>query len=908
MEALQQLKQHHVHLPKKTGGPRLPLDHCRDRKDPTKCKAGFPREKQLIEETTLICGGLAEDMDMPVKGKRSALGRLWGPCNDPNLNGNHPALLAALRCNGDVQVPYRFPITDDLHAACGRCSRDCPADTNLRELTQQAQVNQAAQAGYACDYQNKRNPIAVNEVQEWRKSQQDLEAELQGNTSAGYVGARASKRLMTDIFARGVVRGSVECANLIDNASASDPTTAEAIKTAQVAEMSLRNGTELLQAATDGRPLPTERERIQTDLSGWAQGIRRPKRKLVTQPQLWTVYGNRGTDPRVRPLSAFEFVRHYHTQPAKYPWTLQRQEIAAAALAASGEAAQKDIPYHALLTQEGKEKLAKQFSRRRLEGGTDYLIREQGGDDWITLGSGDLVKKHRHDWIIAPRKRPVVPVLHGALNSRSEEDHIKKILVLFCPWTSNPKDASEAVPYIGQLRAPDMNSWRDALRCAWKHAQGFPTEELKRYLLNYAFVYCLPRSLQPEQDLAANSDNEGLKDEIHHFNEEELQQASKTRVRGNGSQEEGAAGDSPPDDAEPPSTSTQHDLTVQMIRLSHNFWLGRASTATPTPQEIARQLLREATSGKGVADADRMLAAAQASRNKKKRTAEAPADVPGLDGARRGATAKRATKVSNSQLWGWLDSEEVRNDLNEEQHDFLKLVVERVLVEYSLIQASNTTRRSEEPLIWLLHGRPGTGKTHVLKYVRKLFEHFLGYVQGIDFQFAAFQATNAADIRGETLHAACGLSKDRDCLDAACTPETARRIAHWRWLIADEVGMISARLLAQVEARTRSAVPKASQWKHDADGNVRPFAGLNVIFSGDFRQLPPPEGGFLADLPAKLQAPSKAAAGGPQRDPLVDLGQGFFWEGAVQGVTELQQRMRCQDDWWNEARRNSLSS
>ncbi|CAE7520218.1 anks1b, partial [Symbiodinium sp. CCMP2456] len=257
-----------------------------------------------------------------------------------------------------------------------------------------------------------------------------------------------------------------------------------------------------------------------------------------------------------------------------------------------------------------------------------------------------------------------------------------------------------------------MNSWRDALRCAWKHAQGFPTEELKRYLLNYAFVYCLPRSLQPEQDLAANSDNEGLKDEIHHFNEEELQQASKTRVRGNGSQEEGAAGDSPPDDAEPPSTSTQHDLTVQMIRLSHNFWLGRASTATPTPQEIARQLLREATSGKGVADATRMLAAAQASRNKKKRTAEAPADVPGLDGARRGATAKRATK-------------------------------------------------------------------------------------------------------------------DRDCLDAACTPETARRIAHWRWLIADEVGMISARLLAQVEARTRSAVPKASQWKHDADGNVRPFAGLN---------------------------------------------------------------------------------
>ena len=54
VEALQQLKQHHVHLPKKTGGPRLPLDHCRDKKDLTKCKAGFPREPQLIETTTLV--------------------------------------------------------------------------------------------------------------------------------------------------------------------------------------------------------------------------------------------------------------------------------------------------------------------------------------------------------------------------------------------------------------------------------------------------------------------------------------------------------------------------------------------------------------------------------------------------------------------------------------------------------------------------------------------------------------------------------------------------------------------------------------------------------------------------------------------------------------------------------------
>ena len=895
VEALQQLKQHHVHLPKKTGGPRLPLDHCRDKKDPTKCKAGFPRELQLIEGTTLMCKGLAEEMGMPVKGKRSALGRLWGPCNDPNLNGNHPALLAALRCNGDVQVPYRFPITEDLHAACGRCDQDCPAQNSLREMTQQAQVNQAAQAGYACDYSNKRNPIAVNEVQEWKKSQKDLEAELQNNASSGYVGARVSKRLMTDAFARGVVRGSVECANLIDHAGRDDPTAAEAIKTAQVAEMSLKTGMELLQAAIDGRPFPTEREKLQSDLS---RNFEAPnKKKAVAHPQLWTVYGNRGTDPRVRPLSAFEFVRYYHTRPVRYPWKPEKQEQAVAALARG----QTHISYHALLTESGMTWLQKQLGRSKLKGGVDYLIREEGGEDWMPLGNGSLAQKHRHDWVIIPRKRPHVPVLYGALGSRSEEEHIMKILVLFCPWTSNPQDATEAVPYIGQLRTPDMSTWREALRCAWRHSDGFPTEELKRYILNYAFVYCLPRSLQPDQDLAANSDNEDLKDEVCHFDEDELQQATGTRVRGAGKEAANAAEEEDPtDEAEPPATSTQHDLTVQMMNISHNFWLGEASEATDVPQQMARHLLQARTASESIADAGQLLAAAQASRNK--RPADAEADRSGLDGTHHQGTANHLHAVSNRQLRAWLESGEVRNDLNDEQHHFLKLVVERVLVEYNLMPAAATVRRSEEPMIWLLHGRPGTGKTHVLKYVRELFENFLGYVQGIDFQFTAFQATNAADIKGETLHAACGLTKDMDCLETACTPDTARRIAHWCWLIADEVGMISARLLGQVETRTRSTVPNAGQFKRDAMGNVRPFAGLNVIFSGDFRQLPPPEGGFLADLPAKLQAPGKTATGATQRDPLVDLGQNLFWEGAVQGVTELFERVRCKDDWWNEAR------
>lgn len=205
VEALQKHKQHHVHLPD-AAGKRQPLHHCRDPKDPTKCKSGFPREAWLTDELLLICPGLAESMDMPFKGKKSMVGLLWGPCNDPNLNGTHPALLAAMRGNSDVQPPYRFPITADLHNSC---NQDCDTKVPVWQLVRDAQVNQAAQAGYACDYQNKRLPVAVYEVKEWIKGQRQLYEDLQ-RSKTGYVMARACKRLITDCYARGASRHSAK--------------------------------------------------------------------------------------------------------------------------------------------------------------------------------------------------------------------------------------------------------------------------------------------------------------------------------------------------------------------------------------------------------------------------------------------------------------------------------------------------------------------------------------------------------------------------------------------------------------------------------------------------------------------------------------------------------------------------
>ena len=294
VEELQKRKQHHVHLPTGPNGERRPLHHCQDAKDPTKCKSGFPRDTYLTDSPILICPQEAQKRGMPHKGKRSMVGMPWGPCNDPNVNGTHPGLLAGLRCNSDVQLPYRFPILPATHSE--HCSGECDKKMRVWDLVRDAQINQAAQAGYAADYQNKRLPIAMRECKEWMKAQGNLAEDLK-DQKLGYVGARVAKRIITDFSARGVCRSAVECTNLTLQASNRDPTTAETIKTAPATDLALAHPLQLLDAIRAGQPWPAERRRQQTDRRSYTD-------KKLTDCPPWTLYGARGRSPQARSKSA----------------------------------------------------------------------------------------------------------------------------------------------------------------------------------------------------------------------------------------------------------------------------------------------------------------------------------------------------------------------------------------------------------------------------------------------------------------------------------------------------------------------------------------------------------------------------------------------------------------------------
>ena len=215
---------------------------------------------------------------------------------------------------------------------------------------------------------------------------------------------------------------------------------------------------------------------------------------------------------------------------------------------------------------------------------------------------------------------------------------------------------------------------------------------------------------------------------------------------------------------------------------------------------------------------------------------------------------------------------------------------------------SSDTRiqRNANQLLWLLHGGPGTGKSHVIKTLQKdFFENVLQWQAGLDFKVVALQAVNAEALDGDTIHHALGLqpfqSRSRGKQESGPSDEAAKLVSQWKWLIIDEISMVSVQFLAELDHHLRSIMSQVSRMKVDQLGHDRPFGGLHVIFCGDFHQLDPPTGTPIASIPtAFIQKARQYAPGATE-----EHGQYIFWgdgEGSVQGVTELHECVRVEGE------------
>lgn len=127
-----------------------------------------------------------------------------------------------------------------------------------------------------------------------------------------------------------------------------------------------------------------------------------------------------------------------------------------------------------------------------------------------------------------------------------------------------------------------------------------------------------------------------------------------------------------------------------------------------------------------------------------------------------------------------------------------------------------------------LTGEPGAGKTYTInKYIAYLKEHH------IEHSITASTGIAATHIGGMTIHSWSGIGIKENLnkydLDKIATSEYLnRRIVKTKVLIIDEISMLHANTLAMVDMVCRLIRQ-----------NDEPFGGLQIIFVGDFFQLPP---------------------------------------------------------------------
>jgi hypothetical protein len=143
---------------------------------------------------------------------------------------------------------------------------------------------------------------------------------------------------------------------------------------------------------------------------------------------------------------------------------------------------------------------------------------------------------------------------------------------------------------------------------------------------------------------------------------------------------------------------------------------------------------------------------------------------------------------------------------------------------FSMI-AHHTFTDKPSQLRMFLGGAGGTGKSQVINALRTFFE---SKGQQRRFRLASFTGVAAHNIKGMTLHAALGLNQQRKGSSAKVIQEV---IAMWRgvdYLFIDEVSMIGCKFLLKIH-----------QALCTAKENQNTFGGINIIFAGDFAQLPP---------------------------------------------------------------------
>ena len=185
----------------------------------------------------------------------------------------------------------------------------------------------------------------------------------------------------------------------------------------------------------------------------------------------------------------------------------------------------------------------------------------------------------------------------------------------------------------------------------------------------------------------------------------------------------------------------------------------------------------------------------------------------------------RAEKARSNEL---IDDTAKQFSLNKEQERAFRIV------------ANHASMVATEQLRMYLGGMGGTGKSQVIRALIHLFE---SRKESHRFVALAPTGTVAALLNGSTYHKALGIQRKGDVgedfskSESAILNQARTRLQGVEYIFIDEVSMVACHELYSISARLAQITGV-----HDVA-----FGGVNVIFAGDFAQLPPVMGKSLYD-------------------------------------------------------------
>ena len=152
--------------------------------------------------------------------------------------------------------------------------------------------------------------------------------------------------------------------------------------------------------------------------------MRNPSRVRLTAKNMALLYGHRSmARAEMKYLSPYEFTMYWQARLLRYPQSIKEDESGAC---------------HAKLTAAGVKKLKAQADSE-LVPGIDYIVKEQGGVDWLPLENAPGTASLRHEWILERRRRPMTPHFKGCPLPKHQpgatERNAKITMAYFHPWT-----------------------------------------------------------------------------------------------------------------------------------------------------------------------------------------------------------------------------------------------------------------------------------------------------------------------------------------------------------------------------------------------------------------------------------------------------------------------------------------